>query len=88
MQEKAYTLGKIILSEMLIMANGKKADCICLCVCVLVRVCVYLSLPLSSGFKDSRTHNLSFMFSAMFLVIKKKKKNIRHRVSAELVFVE
>lgn len=75
MQEKTYTLGKIILSKILIMANGKKTNCICLGMCVLVRVCVcvYLSLPLSSGFKDSRTQNLSFLFSAMFLVIKKKK---------------
>lgn len=89
MQEKTYTLGKIILSKILIMANGKKTNCICLGMCVLVRVCVcvYLSLPLSSGFKDSRTQNLSFLFSAMFLVIK-KKKTIRHRVSAEIVFVE
>ena len=51
MQEKTYTLGKIILSKILIMANGKKTNCICLCMCVLVHVCmcvcVYTYLCLS-----------------------------------------
>ena len=40
MQEKTYTVGKIILSKILIVANGKKTNCICLCMCVLVHVCV------------------------------------------------